>query len=266
MLKCRILQKKVQEISTPGQPALQKNSARREAVLVGALAHARREDFITAAENVFLAGFLCGDSLSSLLAQLFSNAGNAAPDNEKISPAQLALVRGMARAKEMFNSGRVALVFCGEDTAALAFQNEALALAAKHKAPVVCLIETSLSALGTPHDRARTRSRKAPQQHFPEIAVDGADVVAIFRVAQEAIRRARTGHGPSLIKCVMPDASSASPQDPQESAHDPLAFMEQYLRRRKLWSEEGQRKNADDFTAEFGSALEQSSCTTDVRR
>jgi len=156
----------------------------------------------------------------------------------------------MGQAKEMFDSGRVALVFCGEDPAALAFQTEALALAAKYKAPVVCLIETSLSSLGE-----RTKTRKPPQHQFPEIVVDGADVVAIFRVAQEAIRRARTGHGPSLIKCVMPDSAVAQPEDgTPESTRDPLAFMEHYLRGRNLWSAEWHRKIADDFTAEFETA------------
>src|SRR5215470_148392 len=173
MLKCRILQERVQEISAIGQSTLQENTARREAVLAGTLAHARREDSITSAENVFLTSFLCGDLLNSLLMQLFSNAAQPASNNKKISPAHLALARGMGQAKEMFDSGRVALVFCGEDPAALAFQTEALALAAKYKAPVVCLIETSLSSLETTRDRERTKTRKPPQHHFPEIVVDG---------------------------------------------------------------------------------------------
>jgi TPP-dependent pyruvate/acetoin dehydrogenase alpha subunit len=76
------------------------------------------------------------------------------------------------------------------------------------------------------------------------IAVDGADVVAVFRVAQEAIRRARTGHGPSLIKCVVPDED-----------HDPLEFMEQYLRRKNAWSDEWQVNIAYDFAAQLNSIL-----------
>ena len=37
---------------------------------------------------------------------------------------------------------------------------------------------------------------------YPRIPVDGGDVVGVFRVAQEAIRRAREGHGPAVIECL----------------------------------------------------------------
>src|SRR5690349_12069147 len=37
---------------------------------------------------------------------------------------------------------------------------------------------------------------------IPRFVVDETDVVAVYRVAQEAIRRARTGGGPTLIECM----------------------------------------------------------------
>src|SRR5262249_31740333 len=152
-----------------------------------------------------LASLLRGDPLVSLVAQRSSSRNAYETEPATASPGQLALIRGMGQAKDLFDTGNVALVFCGEDPAARDFQQEALAIAAKHKAPIVCLIETTLSALANRDPRAGKRKKAAPH-HFPVIAVDGADVVAVFRVTQEAIRRARTGHGPSLIQCVMPDA------------------------------------------------------------
>ena len=41
---------------------------------------------------------------------------------------------------------------------------------------------------------------------FPGIIVDGSDVVAVWRVAQESIHRARNGAGPTLIDCRMESA------------------------------------------------------------
>jgi pyruvate dehydrogenase E1 component alpha subunit len=250
-----MLAKRLQEVSAVGEQNLQRTTAGCEAMLVGVLAHAKGEDSITMAENAFLAGVLRGDPLNSLLAQLISSVSNAGPRNEKVSPALLALTRGMGQAKEMLDGERVALVFCGEDPTALTFQNEALALAAKYKAPVVCVIQIAFSSLAAAEGQRRSRSKKAPQPGFPEIVVEGADVVAIFRVAQEAVRRARTGHGPSLIKCVMPNDGSAKSQAVSGSTHDPLVLMEHYLRRRNLWSEDWQRKIADDFTAELDATL-----------
>ncbi len=42
---------------------------------------------------------------------------------------------------------------------------------------------------------------KAQAYGFPGITVDGNDVVAVYRVASEAIARARKGAGPTLIEC-----------------------------------------------------------------
>jgi pyruvate dehydrogenase E1 component alpha subunit len=242
MLKCRMLARRVQEISTSPQ----ENVAGREAVLAGALAHLQREDSVVVAHSAFLAGFLRGEPLNALAAQQLSNT--AGPAHEKASPAQLALAQGMGLAKKLLGSGKVVLAFCGQDPAVPGFQQEALALAAKHKAPIVCLIETNLSSSAGEQRRGK---KKPAQRRFPEIVVDGADVVAVFRVAQEAIRRARTGHGPSLIKCVMPEEVSAGPQDGAVIVHDPLAFMERYLRQRNLWSEEWRRSIADEFQREL---------------
>src|SRR5262249_18938798 len=85
--------------------------------------------------------------------------------------------------------------------------------------------------------------------------VDGADVVAVFRVVQEAIRRAREGHGPALIECMTLRAHGAENGDgknsAQHTAKDPLPFMEKYLRRRDLWSSEWSRRMIKDFTHEL---------------
>jgi TPP-dependent pyruvate/acetoin dehydrogenase alpha subunit len=61
---------------------------------------------------------------------------------------------------------------------------------------------------------------------FPSISVDGNDVVAVFRVASEAIAHARKGHGPTLIEC------------PLENSGDPIQNMEKYLIRKGLVDEQ----------------------------
>lgn len=237
MLKCQMLCRIAQESSAP-QPVV----AGREAVLAGALAHSRRDDYVASAQNAVLTNLLRGDEPALVLAQLFSHHGG---ENEQPQPTsgQLALIKAMGAARDLQGSARVALAFCGADPAALSFQKEALALAAKHKAPVVCLIETTISAIDA--EIQPGKKRKRPEPEFPAIVVDGSDVVAIFRVMQEAVRRARHGQGPSLIECVMPG----------EGAADPLGFMEQYLRRKNLWSDEWHRRIADEFAAQLDRAL-----------
>ena len=59
---------------------------------------------------------------------------------------------------------------------------------------------------------------------FPSIAVDGNDVVAVYRVASEAINHARKGHGPTLIECKLSVTETG----------DPIENMEAYLIRKGL--------------------------------
>ena len=77
-------------------------------------------------------------------------------------------------------------------------------------------------------------SRK--QTDIISIPVDKADVVAIYRVASEAIDKARRGAGPTLIQCVpfsLKKTSSAN-----RHSQDPIRYMEYYLRKKNLWSDE----------------------------
>lgn len=73
----------------------------------------------------------------------------------------------------------------------------------------------------------------------PGITVDGNDVVAVYRVAEESVRRAREGHGPTLIDCKI---------DP---ARDPITFMEGYLKKRNLWSDKWHAKVLADLKQEL---------------
>jgi hypothetical protein len=68
------------------------------------------------------------------------------------------------------------------------------------------------------------------EQGVPRIIVDGNDVVAVYRVCQEALRRAREGVGPTLIECHM----RAKPE--------PVAFLETFLGRYGLWSGEWKQR------------------------
>jgi TPP-dependent pyruvate/acetoin dehydrogenase alpha subunit len=57
---------------------------------------------------------------------------------------------------------------------------------------------------------------------FPSIHVDGSDVVAVYRVASEAITHARKGHGATQIQCLF------------EEGADPILKMAEYLGRKGL--------------------------------
>jgi TPP-dependent pyruvate/acetoin dehydrogenase alpha subunit len=67
---------------------------------------------------------------------------------------------------------------------------------------------------------------------FPTITVDGCDVVAVYRVASEAIEHARKDHGGTHIDCIA------------EKGADPIRKMERYLAGKGLLTAELKRQAA----------------------
>jgi pyruvate dehydrogenase E1 component alpha subunit len=65
------------------------------------------------------------------------------------------------------------------------------------------------------------------------IPVDKADVVAIYRVASEAIDKARRGAEPTLIQCVPFSLKESSARN--HHSQDPIRYMEYYLRKKNFW-------------------------------
>jgi len=94
----------------------------------------------------------------------------------------------------------------------------------------VCQDETrSTSAAKMRRDAGWKRVGSAAAKfQVPVIPVDGQDLIALYRVAQEAIGRARMGLGPSLIWCMRWELGPRRP--------DPLAEFEQYLAKRRLFT------------------------------
>lgn len=70
---------------------------------------------------------------------------------------------------------------------------------------------------------------------IPSISADRDDAIAIYRVAQESLGRARSGGGPALIECVsfVPQGTLSSRQ-----TTDPLAVIDSYLLERKIVTRE----------------------------
>ena len=73
-------------------------------------------------------------------------------------------------------------------------------------------------------------SKLARKLHLPVLSVDGEDAVAVYRVAQESVLRARVGDGPAVIWGVLTPKGSKLSRSMQ-----PLARMETYLAARGLF-------------------------------
>ncbi len=76
-----------------------------------------------------------------------------------------------------------------------------------------------------------TMSRFAKRHHLPVLTVDGEDAVAVYRVMQESVLRARQGGGPSVLWAVMTPSRSLATMP---RSGQPIARLLSYLAARKI--------------------------------
>ena len=273
MVKCRMLAERVQSIQAPKQKSNRSVSGF-EATLVGAGAHLLSQDCIALEHGSFAGSLIKGTPLHLILARTREyqmGNGTDEPSCAKSigSRTEFSMGAVVTLAAEMKGKKTVTLMFCTERPEALIFDAQAMALAATKKLPLVCLVESSFDArLELPNQIASGPYVGADAAFYPRIPVDGCDVVGVFRVAQEAIRRAREGHGPAVIECLTSRSSAANQataghSQAQYTAQDPLIFMEQYLRRRDLWSDEWARSIIASFSQELTEAFSSLENSTD---
>jgi pyruvate dehydrogenase E1 component alpha subunit len=98
---------------------------------------------------------------------------------------------------------QVAVTFFGDGAANEGSFHESLNLASVLKLPVLFVCENNQYGEFTPAERAMNIRDVAARAHgygIPGVIADGTDALAMYRVATEAVARARQGEGPTLIE------------------------------------------------------------------
>jgi TPP-dependent pyruvate/acetoin dehydrogenase alpha subunit len=243
MVKCRVLAERMHGDQNTNTQKGEFTSGL-EAMFVGAGAHLLPHDCVALEHGGSITSLIKGTPLQMILSR------SARAGDDFVAAPELTMNTAFTLAQAMKGQLAVTLMFCPKSTGALAFDPQVMGLAASEKLPLVALMEAGFNAETQTDDAAPAA---VGATYYPRITVDGCDVVAVFRVTQEAVRRARQGHGPALIECVMERTDGTG--DEASAQNDPLAFMEHYLRRRKLWSDEWARSVADGFSRELDEAL-----------
>lgn len=100
---------------------------------------------------------------------------------------------------------QVVVCFFGDGASNQGTFHESLNLAALWKLPVIFVCENNLYALSTPVQEALPVphiSDRATAYGMPGYSVDGNDVTEVYTKTKEAIEKARTGEGPTLLDCL----------------------------------------------------------------
>lgn len=242
LLKCRMVEERLTSLPRRGRTNGTQASIRGyEAGTVGVAIDLGPEDAVCSLDHGVVMELGEGAPIDSLL--LWSGA--ALPSNGSHGPksvhrngtsaakpgrAHTQAALGAALANKTRKKGKVAVVFGSESDSDS--WREALHIATVHALPMVFVLRQNRKT----DSRSGLDSEqfaRADTPWFPAITVDSNDVVAVYRVANEAISRARLGRGPTLIEC-QPFLLNGN----GKHSHDPILHMENYLRGKGLFRSE----------------------------
>lgn len=116
---------------------------------------------------------------------------------------QLLHAVGFAYAAKQRGEDTVVLALCGDGATSEGDFHEALNFAAVFHVPVVFFVQNNEFAISVPLSRqtaAPSLAHKAIGYGMPGQRVDGNDVAAVLAVLGEAVERARSGGGPTLVE------------------------------------------------------------------
>ncbi len=112
---------------------------------------------------------------------------------------------GVAFSSQYQENGRVTLCFFGDGATNQGTFHESLNIASLWKLPVVFICENNGYAISVPISRSlsvKNVSDRAISYAMPGKSVDGNDIIAVYEVVDDAVRRARDQEGPTLIEAV----------------------------------------------------------------
>ena len=155
---------------------------------------------------------------------------------------------GIALAVQMRKQPAVVLTSFGEGSTSEGEWHEALNFAGIHKVPVVFFCENNEYAISVHQSwqmAVKNVADRAAGYGFPGVICDGTDPVQTYETVREAVERARSGGGPTLVEAKCYRAMSHTTDDNQLTyrtqeeieavkTRDPIPRFENWLKDRGL--------------------------------
>src|SRR5215213_7600189 len=226
-----------------------------EAVAVGVCAHLRPEDVVFSTHRGHGHALAKGVPPREVIAELYGRSTGCsrgrggsmhlfAPEvgmmgtSGIVGPCILQAA-GAGYSFKLLGRDHVGVAFFGDGASNNGAFHEGLNMAAIWDLPALFVCENNMYATEVPFAYASRNTdvaQRAAGYGMPGLAVDGNDVLAVYEVAGEALRRARSGGGPTLIECKtyrtrphaegMRDGSYRTPEEVEAwKGRDPIQML-----------------------------------------
>lgn len=177
---------------------------------------------------------------------------------------------GVATAMKIRHEKRVTVTTCGDGATSRGDFYEPLNLAGAWHLPMVILVNNNQWAISVPLEiqtASETIAQKAIAAGIPGEQVDGNDVIAVYERCHQAIERARSGKGPTLIEAITyrlcdhttaDDATRYRPPDGLNEAWkiEPIKRLQTYLHKQGHWNETKEQDLISDCEKQINQAVD----------
>lgn len=260
MVRIRMFEERIMGLFQQGRlPGFLHVSIGQEAVPSAVCAHLRVNDYISSTHRGHGDVIAKGARLDRMMAELYGKKTGYCKGKggsmhiadldlgilgaNGIVGAGIPIATGTALAFKMRRTDQVVVCFFGDGGANTGAFHEGLNLASVWNLPVVFVCQNNQYAESTPqriHQKIKDISVRALAYDIPGETVDGMDVLEVYRVAGEAIARARAGGGPTLVECKTyrfhghyvgdPGTAYRRPEEVEEwKQRDPIATLARRL-------------------------------------
>jgi pyruvate dehydrogenase E1 component alpha subunit len=238
-----------------------------EACQIGSAYVLQKGDWIFPAFREIGATLMMGIALKDFMLYWMGNEiGSRAPEGINMLPVSIPVgshiphAVGAAWAAKLRGDKIVAVAYFGDGATSKGDFHEAMNFAGVFKTPTIFICQNNQFAISVPRSRqtaSATIAQKAIAYGFDGIQVDGNDLFAVIAATKEAVDKARSGGGPTLIEGVTfrfgPHTTADDPTKYRTDEEierwkplDPMVRLRSYLKAKGLWGEEVETRMTED--------------------
>ena len=221
MVRTRRIDERLVSLQRQGRIGFHIGSLGEEASILGSAFALRKQDYIFPAYREFGAALLRGFPLQRYVDNMFGNANDPAkgrqmPDHYTCVEARFGSISspigtqmthsvGFAWAAKLRGEDLVTLSYFGEGSTSSNEFHNGMNFASVFHVPTILFCRNNHWAISVPSDRqsaSATFAEKGAAYGMHFVRCDGNDIFAVVRATRDAVERAASGRGPTLIEAL----------------------------------------------------------------
>jgi pyruvate dehydrogenase E1 component alpha subunit len=286
MLRARLIDVRLTKLQRQGRIGFHVGAEGEEAAIIASAAAMRAQDWLFPCYRESGAALYRGYPLQTYVDNMYGNAndvvkGRQMPDHITSRDAhfgsvtapigtQITQAVGFAWAAKLKKEDVVTGVYFGDGATSSNDFHAGMNFAGVFRAPTIFLLRNNGWAISVPAEHqtaSRTYADKGVGYGVPAVRVDGNDALAVYAVVQQAVQRAATGQGPTLIELITyragahstsddPTAYREKPEHERQLRRDPLRRMRKYLEHQAAWSDADEKRFEAEVHAELQACID----------